>query len=166
MQCYVFRDSSTTADLVLVPYNYLVDTSIRATLKLSWENAVIIFDEAHNLESVASDATSFSLSSTDIASYISELQQVVRLLQSQISDTTSGQEKSKESGNDGKGGSSPPNIDRVISILRYLFDFERRVDSVPLSSIPNMGSINGKVFTGRWLFDLLEQCGFRVELVQ
>lgn len=53
------RESSTTADLVLMPYNYLLDSSIRASLKLDWENSVIIFDEAHNLERVASDAGAF-----------------------------------------------------------------------------------------------------------
>lgn len=46
------RDNSTNADIVLLPYNYLVDSSIRATLKIAWENSIVIFDEAHNLESV------------------------------------------------------------------------------------------------------------------
>ena len=46
------REASTNADLILLPYNYLVDASIRATLKVMWENAIIIFDEAHNLESM------------------------------------------------------------------------------------------------------------------
>jgi regulator of telomere elongation helicase 1 len=50
------RDVSQNADLILLPYNYLLDNSIRATLKLEWQNSVIIFDEAHNLERVASDA--------------------------------------------------------------------------------------------------------------
>lgn len=35
--------------------------------KLNWSNAVVIFDEAHNLESVASEASSFELTSAQIA---------------------------------------------------------------------------------------------------
>lgn len=75
------RDLSTIADLVLLPYNYLLDNSIRATLKLDWQNSIIIFDEAHNLERVASDAASFTLTSTDLAGCISELQAVLKSLQ-------------------------------------------------------------------------------------
>ena len=52
IRCVPLRDNSTNADIVLLPYNYLVDASIRATLKIAWENSVVIFDEAHNLESV------------------------------------------------------------------------------------------------------------------
>ena len=35
--------------------------------QINWNNAVVIFDEAHNLESVASDASSFELTSAQIA---------------------------------------------------------------------------------------------------
>lgn len=74
------REVSVNADLILLPYNYLLDNSIRATLKVDWQNSVIIFDEAHNLEKVASDASSFTLSSTDIAACLQELQSVLRKL--------------------------------------------------------------------------------------
>jgi Rad3-related DNA helicase len=75
------RDSSEAADLVLLPYNYLLDSSIRSSLKLNWQHAVVIFDEAHNLEKVASDAASFTLSSAELASCIQELQTVLKGLQ-------------------------------------------------------------------------------------
>ncbi len=38
------------ADLVLMPYNYLVDPSIRARLNLPLQGAIVIIDEAHNIE--------------------------------------------------------------------------------------------------------------------
>ena len=75
------RELSALADIVLLPYNYLLDNSIRATLKLDWQNSIIIFDEAHNLERVASDAASFTLTSTDLAGCIIELQVVLKSLQ-------------------------------------------------------------------------------------
>jgi Rad3-related DNA helicase len=43
---------------------------------VNWLNSVIIFDEAHNLEGVASDAASAELSSLDIAGAIAELDRV------------------------------------------------------------------------------------------
>lgn len=78
---YYDRDESKIAELVLVPYNYLLDNNIRNTLEIDWKDAVIIFDEAHNLERVAADAASFTLTSTDIATCIEELQHGIRILQ-------------------------------------------------------------------------------------
>jgi hypothetical protein len=54
---YLARDMASTADIVFMPYNYLVDGNIRGGLKmLQWQNAVLIFDEAHNVE-VKSDCS-------------------------------------------------------------------------------------------------------------
>lgn len=48
---YLSRDMASTAEIVFMPYNYLVDGKIRGGLKMiNWQNAVLIFDEAHNLE--------------------------------------------------------------------------------------------------------------------
>ena len=172
LSCHVciYRDSSTNADLVLMPYNYLVDTSIRATLKVNWDNSIVIFDEAHNLESVATDATSFSLTSTDIAACISELQQVIRLLQiqynndkSKLSDMDQGKSKNDNSG--GNGQENAPNLDLCVHVLSHLFNLEKRIDSIPLSPISNMGNTVGKVLQGRWLLDVMENCGFTVDKV-
>jgi regulator of telomere elongation helicase 1 len=67
---FLSRQNVTSSELILLPYNYLIDASIRATLKVEWNDAIVILDEAHNLEKVASDASSFSLSSADIAACI------------------------------------------------------------------------------------------------
>ncbi len=48
---YLSRDMASTADIVFMPYNYLVDAKIRGGLKMvHWPNAVLVFDEAHNVE--------------------------------------------------------------------------------------------------------------------
>jgi len=38
------------ADLVFCPYNYLIDPVIRKSLDVDINKAVLIFDEAHNIE--------------------------------------------------------------------------------------------------------------------
>ena len=83
---YYSRDVSEYADIIFLPYNYLLDTSIRSTLNVRWEQSVVIFDEAHNIEKVASDAASFSLSSTEVATCIRELQQVLEYIQAHKSE--------------------------------------------------------------------------------
>lgn len=80
---YYTRSLAQKAELILVPYNYLFDKDARTSTlsEVPWDNAVIIFDEAHNLESFASDSASFDLSSTDIAGCIAEVQKAVNYLQ-------------------------------------------------------------------------------------
>lgn len=52
---YLSRDMASTADIVFMPYNYLVDAKIRGGLKMvHWPNAVLVFDEAHNVEVIGS----------------------------------------------------------------------------------------------------------------
>ena len=122
------RELSSSADLVLVPYNYLLDNSIRATLKLDWQNSVIIFDEAHNLERVASDAASFTLTSTDLAGCISELQSVLRSLKAAKDNAGDAHNESEETGNDkiqiisggnssNNGGKEPPSLKVCLCLL-------------------------------------------------
>lgn len=47
---FLSREMAASADLVFMPYNYLVDVKTRGKLGISWKNAVLIFDEAHNVE--------------------------------------------------------------------------------------------------------------------
>lgn len=47
---YLSRSMTADAELIFTPYNYLVDKKTRSGLGISWENAVLIFDEAHNIE--------------------------------------------------------------------------------------------------------------------
>ena len=37
------------ADIVFMPYIYLIDESYRSNFNINFENSVIIFDEAHNV---------------------------------------------------------------------------------------------------------------------
>ncbi len=50
---YLSRDmmQKDSAELVFMPYNYLVDPQIRSSLGISLDNCVVIFDEAHNVVS-------------------------------------------------------------------------------------------------------------------
>lgn len=46
------------ANYVFAPYNYIIDQSIRTAMKIDLKDAVVIFDEAHNIESICRDAGS------------------------------------------------------------------------------------------------------------
>lgn len=47
---FLSRGLTQDADIVFMPYNYLIDSKTRSGLGISWSNAVLIFDEAHNVE--------------------------------------------------------------------------------------------------------------------
>jgi len=106
--CPFFKTRSIIpdAEIVFVPYNYLIDPMARRSIGISLENAVLIFDEAHNVvrvvkvytgysptslfrhlitcavtqESIASEAASYALTSTDIAGCVQEVDQFIRAL--------------------------------------------------------------------------------------
>jgi len=47
---FLSRDMAANAELIFMPYNYLVDVKTRGGIGIRWDNAVLIFDEAHNVE--------------------------------------------------------------------------------------------------------------------
>ena len=48
---FLSREMAGGAELVFMPYQYLIDAKTRIGLdNITWEDAILIFDEAHNLE--------------------------------------------------------------------------------------------------------------------
>jgi DNA repair helicase Rad3 len=76
---YAARNSVSTADIILLPYNYLLDGYARKQQNLDMTNAIIIFDEAHNLESMCTEAVSTSFTSVDLANCTEELRTCLEL---------------------------------------------------------------------------------------
>lgn len=85
---YVSRGMVSKADVIFLPYNYLIDPKTRAGLGIDWNDAVVIFDEAHNIESVCSGTASFDLPITVIAGSVVELGTAVEIMQSGMGDGT------------------------------------------------------------------------------
>jgi DNA repair helicase Rad3 len=71
---YWSRSNASDADIVFLPYNYLIEPSIRATLDFELSNCIIVFDEAHNLEGVCGNSASFDLTPADVAGAIGEIE--------------------------------------------------------------------------------------------
>ena len=79
---YYSRNAIVDADIVFVPYNYLIDPMSRQSLTgLNFAGSVIIFDEAHNLDSVCGDSSSFDLTATDLSLCVSEVDRAIQLKQ-------------------------------------------------------------------------------------
>ena len=76
---FVSKELQKDAELVILPYNYLVDPKIRKGLDkdFDWSKCTLIFDEAHNLERVCTDAASFDLTSVKLSQCIGEVQSAI-----------------------------------------------------------------------------------------
>jgi regulator of telomere elongation helicase 1 len=58
---YATKDRAHAADIIFMPYNYLIDEKIRESYEIKFENSLLIFDEAHNVPQAQEDVTSFEL---------------------------------------------------------------------------------------------------------
>lgn len=66
---YVSKEKIKNADIVFMPYNYLLDPMIRYATQIDLKNSIVILDEAHNVEKMCKDSagTIITTSKIDIA---------------------------------------------------------------------------------------------------
>ena len=60
------RDRLKDSDLAILPYNYVLDTELREQINLDLQDAVLIFDEGHNIESNCEELFQFELGVGDL----------------------------------------------------------------------------------------------------
>lgn len=138
---YLSRDLATNADIVFMPYNYLLDAKILKSFKINLNGAVIILDEAHNVEKVCEDAASILFSSSDITNCINEITHLMKTLEKDedllmyVDD-----EVEKDF-----------TIEDLAKLKEVMLAFENGVDSIEA-----VFQKNGKTFPGGKLFELLE----------
>eukprot|EP00923_Selenidium_pygospionis_P057572 GHVN01100649.1.p2 GENE.GHVN01100649.1~~GHVN01100649.1.p2 ORF type:complete len:776 (+),score=64.22 GHVN01100649.1:3223-5550(+) len=70
---YAAKEAAGNADIVFLPYNYIVDETIRQSMDIRLKNAIVIFDEAHNIEDSCREAGSFSTTTKEIGIVHQEL---------------------------------------------------------------------------------------------
>ena len=74
---YFARELQHSAEILFVPYNYLLNGRTREALKIDLENAIIVLDEGHNVEQVCADSASFDLGPLDFSGAARELERLV-----------------------------------------------------------------------------------------
>jgi regulator of telomere elongation helicase 1 len=79
---YLQKARIADADIILMPYNYLLDAKIRSQYAINFEESIIIFDEAHNIEKVWEEISSFEISINSLSEVINELSNLSKYLQS------------------------------------------------------------------------------------
>ncbi|KAI8893457.1 hypothetical protein BC833DRAFT_608282 [Globomyces pollinis-pini] len=113
---YLTRNAQEDADIIFLPYNYLIDSKARKAQNINTDNAIIIFDEGHNVESSCMDATSFEFTITDLERAIKELEVCIATLTSL--------------GVDLEGGLKVLDFQHMILMIKKLINM---IKSLPLS---------------------------------
>uniref|UniRef100_A0A671VTF0 Regulator of telomere elongation helicase 1 n=1 Tax=Sparus aurata TaxID=8175 RepID=A0A671VTF0_SPAAU len=135
---YLSRSLKQQADIIFMPYNYLLDPKSRRAHNIELNGAVIIFDEAHNVEKTCEESTSFDLTPYDIASAIDA---VNRLLVEQAKDVSCGDSVSGDF-----------NVDSLNSGQNeILLNLEAAIDSY------DVPSDKGITKPGSFIYELLER---------
>lgn len=143
---YVSRELLKVVDILFAPYNYLIDRGYKDSLGIEWNNSILIFDEAHNLESVSADAASFDLPSALLSACISEAKSCVDL---------SIKRRDMEKSND-----KSCNPDNFAILRALLLKLEKRIAEVPIES-----KELGFTRPGPYIYELLADLNVSTETV-
>ena len=153
---FLTREALPHSELVLLPYNYLIEPTIRDKLNLSLQNAVVIFDEAHNLDSVCTEAASIDLSVIEIGQAVAEVQRVLEEVQAVQAETEQQRAAdpwaSKHAMSAATGG-KVPELSSVAILKLLLLELERVIDSHELRD-----EEKGETRDGAYMYELLKQC--------
>lgn len=145
---YLSRSLKQQADLIFMPYNYLLEPKSRRAHNIELSNAVVIFDEAHNVERTCEESTSFDLTPYDVASAISA---VDRLLSEQAKEVSSRDTITEDFSADSLNSGLKVNISTIAKIKQILLDLEAAIDSF------DVPSDRGITKPGIFIYELLER---------
>ncbi|XP_058859713.1 regulator of telomere elongation helicase 1 isoform X2 [Acipenser ruthenus] len=149
---YLSRSLKQQADVIFMPYNYLLDPKSRRAHNIELKGAVVIFDEAHNVEKTCEESASFDLTPYDIATAI---EAVNRVLSEQARKV--GQSDEEFHMEAAVSGLKMDVVD-IAKIKMILLDLEAAIDSIDLPA-------NGKGVTkpGSFIFELFKKAQLTFE---
>uniref|UniRef100_A0A8B9FFU7 Regulator of telomere elongation helicase 1 n=1 Tax=Amazona collaria TaxID=241587 RepID=A0A8B9FFU7_9PSIT len=130
---YLSRSLKQQADIIFMPYNYLLDSKSRKAHNLDLRGTVVILDEAHNLEKLCEESSSFDLTPCDVASAIDAIDVVL-------------EEQAKVV------QQNEINAEFNMELAKILLQLESAIDAVEL---PPDGS--GVTKEGSYIFDLFAE---------
>ncbi|XP_030590571.1 regulator of telomere elongation helicase 1 isoform X2 [Archocentrus centrarchus] len=128
---YLSRSLKQQADVIFMPYNYLLDPKSRRAHNIELSGAVVIFDEAHNVEKTCEESTSFDLTPYDVASAIST---VDRLLVEQAKEVGLRDCANEDFNVESVSSGLKLDIATIAKVKQILLDLEAAIDSYDVPS--------------------------------
>nr|XP_012628428.1 regulator of telomere elongation helicase 1 isoform X1 [Microcebus murinus]XP_012628429.1 regulator of telomere elongation helicase 1 isoform X1 [Microcebus murinus]XP_012628430.1 regulator of telomere elongation helicase 1 isoform X1 [Microcebus murinus]XP_012628431.1 regulator of telomere elongation helicase 1 isoform X1 [Microcebus murinus]XP_012628432.1 regulator of telomere elongation helicase 1 isoform X1 [Microcebus murinus] len=142
---YLSRNLKPQADIIFMPYNYLLDAKSRKAHNIDLKGTVVIFDEAHNVEKMCEESASFDLTPHDLASGLGAIDQV---LEEQAKLAQQG-ELRLELGVDSASAGLNMELEDIAKLKTILLRLEGAIDDVELP-----GDNSGVTKPGSYIFEL------------
>lgn len=76
---FMSKTAAKNADIIFLPYSYLIDPKLREISEIDLSGAIVILDEAHNVSQVCEDCSSASIEERDIRTALREINHVILL---------------------------------------------------------------------------------------
>ncbi|KAL4832952.1 hypothetical protein H8958_000573 [Nasalis larvatus] len=145
---YLSRNLKQQADIVFMPYNYLLDAKSRRAHSIDLKGTVVIFDEAHNVEKMCEESASFDLTPHDLASGLDVIDQV---LEEQTKTAQQG-EPHPEFSMDSPSPGLNMELEDIAKLKMILLRLEGAIDAVELP-----GDDSGVTKPGSYIFELFAE---------
>jgi regulator of telomere elongation helicase 1 len=138
---YLAREMQSEADIIFMPYNYILDIKTRKMHNINIQGAIIILDEAHNIERVCEESASFDLTSTDISLCIGDVDTILKAKKEEQEFSSTEDEIGED-------------LRDFLNLKAFFLSLEDSMDRLEISS-----SSKGVVKPGQFMFEFLSPLG-------
>ncbi|XP_021085448.1 regulator of telomere elongation helicase 1 isoform X3 [Mesocricetus auratus] len=145
---YLSRNMKQQADIIFMPYNYLLDAKSRKAHNIDLKGTVVIFDEAHNVEKICEESASFDLTPRDVASGLEAIDQVLEE-QARVAQRD---ELQLEFSADTPSSGLSMELEDIAKLKMILLRLEGAIDAVQLP-----GDDRGVTKPGSYIFELFAE---------
>lgn len=144
---YLSKELKQDADIIFMPYNYILDPKSRRANGVELQNNIIILDEAHNVEKMCEESASLQIRTTDVALCIDEITHVMR---------TFGETAGNEDLMDMTVDAQPKDFtcDDLCVLKEMMLALEKTIDEIAVDN-------EGSTYPGGYIFELLSKAEIR-----
>lgn len=161
--------AETKASIVFMPYNYLLESSHRKKGLLRLENSVIIFDEAHNIESALKDSVSGSFTQHCLKTVQESCKNLPEKIQSALNSVKHGLSRTGYDPEEKNIGSKSKNRERKEDKINIIEELAEKLTNDKLEKVRKCSEELGKkihhhvmsksLCSIELLFDILRMAG-------
>ncbi|CAH2086921.1 unnamed protein product [Euphydryas editha] len=139
---YLSKELKQDADIIFMPYNYLLDPKSRKANGVELLNNIVILDEAHNVEKMCEESASLQIRTTDVALCIDEITYVMK----------SFVEGSEDQIDVSLDNNQPKDFtcEDLCVLKEMMLAFEKAIDEIGVGS-------EGSTYPGGFIFELLDK---------